>query len=110
MKTQATGALLEILTRDAAAGVDIFDDGGVPRPTPGPALRLEPLQRPVFSAPNWREEEAAAIRRDSASAAPTEDELAPPPAKSLDSRPAKPAGKSTTPRLDEVRRWLEKDR
>jgi hypothetical protein len=99
----ANGALAEILARDMANGVDVFDDGGVPRPVPGPPLQLEPLRRPVFPEPDWRAEERAAVERD---AAPDPG----PPPESLDSRPAKPRKKPVpTPNLDKVRAWLQED-
>ena len=101
-RPQANAALAEILARDEAAGIDIFGTG--PRPAPGPAAHVEPLRRPGFPAPDWRQEEAAARARDAEPIV----EAGPPPPQSLQATPARPQRKAQTPNLDRVKAELGK--
>jgi hypothetical protein len=62
----ASAALAEILARDQANGVDVFDDGRQPRRAPGPPVEVPPLLPPMIPPPDWRAEEADAARRKKA--------------------------------------------
>jgi hypothetical protein len=100
-------ALEEMLARDA----------GEPPPPPGPVERVEPLLPLPIPKPDWREEEARAVRQNEevqagrrAEAPKADNDLAT-PARSLErpDYPAKPkskAEKSATPNLDRIKREL----
>src|SRR5262245_22740732 len=79
-----TAALAELLGRDPAAGVDVFDHGEAPR-SPGPADRSEPLLPALIPPPDWRQEEQEQAQRQ----AGDEPEQLEPEA-SLSPTPAKP--------------------
>ncbi|HKE79974.1 MAG TPA: hypothetical protein VKB54_11725, partial [Solirubrobacteraceae bacterium] len=61
---QPNAALAEILANDAAAGVDVFDEGPQPPPAIGSPERLQPLVPVAIPPVDWRAEEAAAIARN----------------------------------------------
>jgi hypothetical protein len=101
-RTAPSPALHEILERDEANGVDVFDHGP-PTPAPGPAERVEPLLPVLIPPPQWREEEAERAKRQAADE-PVESE------QSLNPTPAKPKrrdGPKPTPNLDKVKAWME---
>src|SRR5690242_476505 len=102
MPLQASPALVEMLTRDLEAGVDVFDHGPQPPPVIGAPERVEPLLPPAIPPPDWRAEEAAAVAR----ARPPTPDPEPPPPESLQSKPAKRRKKPrATPNLDTVKAW-----
>lgn len=71
-------ALAEMMARDQANGVNVFDRP--PPPLPGPPVKLPPLQRPVFPAPDWDAERRHAAEQDIQAGPPPAESLSPVPA------------------------------
>ena len=85
-RPRPAGALIEMLARDQANGIDAFDRG--PAPEPGPPETSTPIFPPAIPPVDWRQEELDRARRNNPD--PTPDELAPPPPQSLQAHPARP--------------------